>query len=108
MVNGNQPSEILMRALALAAMCGLTLIAATAAKAQSHRLVIDVKPRSWLDAGKVVPVGSMQNYMNDLAGTSDTGRFGARGSSSSLLPDRFSAGRGFTVATPNFYSPGID
>lgn len=95
-------------ALSLAALCGLTLLSVTAAEAQNRRLVIDVKPRSWLDAGKVVPVGSMQNYLYDVHGSSDTGRFGAQGSSSTLLPDRFSAGRGFTVATPNFYSPGID
>ncbi len=91
-----------MRALALAVVCGLTFTLAGAAQAQSRRLVIEVKPRSWLDAGKVVPVGSMQNYIYDVQGSSDTGRFGARGSSSALLPDRFSAGRGFTVETPHF------
>lgn len=89
-----------MRALSLAALFGLALTVGTAAEAQERRMVIDVKPRSWLDAGKVVPVGSMQNYMNDLGGSSDSARFGARGAS--VLPDRFSAGRGFTVETPNF------
>lgn len=91
-----------MRALTLAALCGLTLTVATAAEAQDRRMVIDVKPRSWLDAGKVVPVGSLQNYMYDTQGLSDSGRFGGRSSASGNLPDRFSAGRGFTVETPNF------
>ncbi len=91
-----------MRIVILAALCGLTLSMTNAAQAQDRRMVIDIKPRSWLDAGKVVPVGSMQNYIHDLGGASDSARFGARGSASNLLPDRFSAGRGITVATPNF------
>lgn len=90
-----------MRILTLAALCGLTMTVASAAVAQDRRLVIDVKPRSWLDAGKVVPVGSLQNYMYDTQGFSDSSRFGSRGGSS-LLPDRFSSGRGLTVETPHF------
>ncbi|HUN10738.1 MAG TPA: hypothetical protein PLE50_00495 [Rhabdaerophilum sp.] len=89
-----------MRAFALAALCGLSLTMLGAASAQD-RLVIRVKPRSWLDAGPVVPVGSMQNYMNDTGGIPDTSRFGAR-NGSSLLPDRFAAGRGFVFETPHF------
>lgn len=87
-----------MRLLALAALCGLSIAAAGAASAQ-QRLKIEVKPRSWLDAGKVVPVGSLQNYMYDGGGPSDYSRFGSRGNTS-ILPDRFSGGRGFTFETP--------
>lgn len=91
-----------MRALTLAALCGLTFSVVTVAEAQDRRLVIDVKPRSWLDAGKVVPVGSMQNYMYDTQGFSDSGRFMGRGGAASVLPDRFASGRGLTVETPHF------
>lgn len=89
-----------MRALVLAALCGLSLSTISAASAQD-RIVIRVKPRSWLDAGPVVPVGSMQNYMNDTGGIPDTARFGAR-NGSTLLPDRFASGRGFVFETPHF------
>ncbi|HRE22286.1 MAG TPA: hypothetical protein PKW21_14825 [Rhabdaerophilum sp.] len=89
-----------MRALVLAALCGISLSTIGAASAQD-RIVIRVKPRSWLDAGPVVPVGSMQNYMNDTGGIPDTSRFGAR-NGSTLLPDRFAAGRGFVFETPHF------
>lgn len=87
-----------MRILALAAVCGFSIAMAGAASAQ-QRLRIEVKPRSFLDAGKVVPVGSMQNYMYDGGAASDHARFGSRGGTS-ILPDRFSAGRGFTFETP--------
>jgi hypothetical protein len=86
-------------ALALAALCGLSLTMLGAASAQD-RLVIRVKPRSWLDAGPVVPVGSMQNYMYDTGSYADNSRFGARGGSSNLLPDRFAGRPGFVVETP--------
>lgn len=89
-----------MRSLVLAALCGLSLSTISAASAQD-RLTIRVKPRSWLDAGSVVPVGSMQNYMNDTGGLSDISRYGAR-NGSTLLPDRFEAGRGFVFETPHF------
>lgn len=91
-----------MRAALYAAICGTALCLVSAAEAQNRRLVIDVKPRSWLDAGKVVPVGSMQNYVYDVNGFGDTNRFGARGSNSGLLPDRFTGGRGFTFMSPIF------
>ncbi|MCA0399277.1 MAG: hypothetical protein LCH38_00515 [Proteobacteria bacterium] len=96
-----------MRAALIAASCGLALLVAGAAQAQEkRRLVIELKPRSWLDAGKVVRVGSMQNYVTDLNGFGDSARFGARGATN--LPDRFSSGRGFTINTPNFYFRDLD
>jgi hypothetical protein len=89
-----------MRVFAFAAF---SLVLAGSAFAQSaNRIVIDIKPRSWLDAGRQVPVGSMQNYMLDTQGHSDTTRFGARGASSTLLPDRFSSGRGISFDAPIF------
>ena len=84
-----------MRAIALAAFCGFTFSAVASVQAQDRPLVIDVKPRSWLDAGKTVQVGSMQNYMYDTQGFGDSSRFGSRSSGS--LPDRFSSGRGAVV-----------
>lgn len=96
-----------MRAALIAATCGFAVLLGGAAVAQDKkRLVIELKPRSWLDAGKVVPVGSMQNYVTDLNGFGDSARFGVRGASN--LPDRFSSGRGFTVNTPNFYFRDLD
>ncbi len=90
-----------MRALVLAALCGLSLSTISAATAQD-RLTIRVKPRSWLDAGPVVPVGSMQNYMYDTGSYADNSRFGSRGGFTNQLPDRFEAGRGFVFETPHF------
>lgn len=87
----------------LVALAVLTLALAGPAVAQSsERLVINVKPRSWLDAGRSVPVGSMQNYIYDTQGNADIGRFGARGSNNGLLPDRFESGRGFAFESPIF------
>jgi hypothetical protein len=45
----------------------------------------------------------MQNYMYDTQGPSDAARFGARGSSPSILPDRFSSGRGIPFESPVFW-----
>jgi hypothetical protein len=93
--------ERFMRLVALAAF---TIALAGSAVAQSsNRIVINVKPRSWLDAGRQVPVGSMQNYIYDTQGMSDAARFGARGSASNLLPDRFSSGRGIPFESPIFW-----
>ncbi|WP_284177707.1 hypothetical protein [Rhabdaerophilum sp. SD176] len=90
-----------MRVVALAAFT--VFLAGSAFAQSSNRLVIEVKPRSWLDAGRQVPVGSMQNYVYDTQGPSDAARFGARGSSPSLLPDRFSSGRGIPFESPIFW-----
>jgi hypothetical protein len=94
MVNTVQPSEIPMRALVLAALCGLSLSMAGAAAAQ-ERLVLKVKPRSWLDAGTAVPVGSMQNYMTTTQGWGDISRFGARGGDCCSLHARPATEHGF-------------
>lgn len=95
-----------MRALTHAAICGTILalasglVLASGAEAQSRRpLSIEIKPRSWLDAGRVVPAHSMQHYVYDSYSYSDHARFGARGGSHNL-PDRFSAGRGLSFETP--------
>lgn len=89
-----------MRALALAALCGLTFTISTAAEAQSRRLVLNVKPRSWLDAGPVVPVGAMTSYVYDHIGMNDARRFGARGSDPGMLSNLARPGTGFTFETP--------
>jgi hypothetical protein len=107
MVNADQSPEIPMRALTPVALCGLVLGvfvfgAASSAEAQDRRMVINVKPRSWLDSGKVVPVGSMQNYIYDVQGAGDINRFGSRSNNWGLLPDRFASGRGFMFETPIF------
>jgi hypothetical protein len=101
MVNAVKPPEISMRALILATVLGTAFTVIGAASAQD-RTVITIKPRSWLDAGTHVPVGSMQNYMYDTGGSSDISRFGARSGNAGLLPDRHTAGRGFAFETPLF------
>lgn len=98
------------------AVLGLSLLAlapalAEIAAAQSRRLPIEVRPRSWLDAGKVVPVGSMQGYVTDQqgAGFGGPGFGGARYSNQGLLPDRFSGGQGRVVVdipAPDFLRGG--
>lgn len=90
-----------MRFIALAAFT--IALAGSAAAQSSNRIVINVKPRSWLDAGRAVPVGSMQNYIYDQQGSSDAARFGARGSSPSILPGRFESSRGIPFESPIFF-----
>ena len=78
------------------AIIGLTFTLASLAHAQDRSSMhIDVKPRSWLDAGSEVLVGSMQNYMYDTQSMGSVG--GARYSNQGLLPDRFSGGRPVTM-----------
>jgi hypothetical protein len=93
--------EIPMRTLALTALIGASLFAVGAAEAQ-ERLILNVKPRSWLDAGTQVQVGSMQGYVYDQQGSRDTARFGARGSNSGFGPTR--PGEGITFETPATWS----
>lgn len=102
-----------MRRLALAFLAGTTFALAGAALgfsgealAQGRRagIVIEVKPRSWLDAGPVVPLHSKQSYVYDSQSYSDYSRFGSRGGDFGLLPDRFSAGRGFAFESPVWWS----
>lgn len=92
-----------MRAALIAASCGLALCLAGAAQAQSsNRLVIDVKPRSWLDPGKNPPPRSMHNYVYDLqsSAAADIARFGAR---SGPQRERFPVSQGIPITTPNFF-----
>jgi hypothetical protein len=102
-----------MRSLALAVLFGTTFALAGAAigssgeaYAQSRRggIIIEVKPRSWLDAGPAVPLHSKQNYVYDSMNYSDNSRFGSRGGDFGLLPDRFSSGRGFAFESPVWWS----
>src|SRR5690606_4807848 len=82
---------IILSAAAMAASC---LAIAGEAYAQSRVRTITVTPRSYLDPGKVVPVGSMSNYV--LSGQSYSSpvyanvqeRFG-----STVLPPRIGGGR---------------
>lgn len=88
-----------MRNAARITLAGLAVIVVSSAQAQSRQVLqIEVKPRSWLDAGRVVNVGSMQNYMYDTSGISGVG--GSRYSNQGLLPDRFSGGRPIMIDIP--------
>lgn len=91
-----------MRRLALSALAGVSFFAIGAAEAQDRGLTLNVKPRSWLDAGTHVPVGSMQGYVYDQQGSRDTARYGARGSNSGFAPAR--PGEGITFETPATWS----
>jgi hypothetical protein len=95
-----------MRSLVLAALIGATFALSGAAEAQSRRggIVLEVKPRSWLDAGPVVPLNSKQNYIYDSLSYTDRSRYGSRGGDFGLLPDRFSSGRGFAFESPVWWS----
>jgi hypothetical protein len=90
--------EIPMRALSFfaAAAISLTVVGAAAAQSSRQSLYIDAKPRSWLDAGKVVEPHSMQNYMYDMHGVSA----GAGYSNQGLLPGRFSGGAPIKIDIP--------
>ncbi|CAN1535737.1 hypothetical protein MCEMSEM23_01564 [Rhabdaerophilaceae bacterium] len=87
-----------MRALPLAVSAFAIVSMCASAQAQSTGgLYIEAKPRSWLDAGKVVEPHSMQNYMFD---TAQANNFGARSSNHGLLPDRFSSGSPIKIDIP--------
>ncbi|MCA0406199.1 MAG: hypothetical protein LCH39_08620 [Proteobacteria bacterium] len=90
-----------MRSLALSVLFGASLLAGGVAQAQDRELTLRVKPRSWLDAGTQVEVGSKQSYVYDQMGSSDLGRFGARGSQASFLPSR--PGSGITFMSPQWW-----
>jgi hypothetical protein len=88
-----------MRNTCLLTACGIMLAFTASAHAQPAKraLHIDVQPRSWLDAGTSVPVGSMSNYIYDLQGHGTAGLGDPRGWAARPLPDRFSGGRPFTI-----------
>lgn len=88
--------------LGAALLAGAAVFAAGAASAQDRELTLRVKPRSWLDAGTEVEVGSKQNYMYDTAGHRDFARFGARGAQVSSGPLR--PGEGIPFNTPQWWS----
>lgn len=90
----------MMRGLIIGMACGLCIAVSGAAMAQSRNVTtFTVKPRSWLDAGPAVKVGSQQNYMYDVQTSTTSVTPGSR--SSFNLPDRFSGGRGaFVVDYP--------
>lgn len=81
--------------LFLAAAAVGTMALAPAAEAQSRKrpLIVKVKPRSYFDAGNVVPVGSLNRYAADQTFRSAPvysyigSRFGE-----TTLPDRIGAG----------------
>jgi hypothetical protein len=90
-----------MRSLALPLLLGASLFSAGAAEARDRELVLKVKPRSWLDAGTQVEIGSKQSYVYDQMGASDLGRFGARGSSAVSFPVR--PGQGISFMSPQWW-----
>ncbi len=89
-----------MRAAAVLTILIAAVTLTTAADAQTRRrstMIIDVTPRSFLDAGRTVPVGTYSSYVYDQTPFS-VGTERGRGLFSDLnLPDRFSAGRPVTV-----------
>lgn len=89
-----------MRGFMVGGICALCLSISGAALAQSRNVTsFTVKPRSWLDAGPAVKVGSQQNYIYDVQTSTSSVTPGSR--SSFNLPDRFSGGRGaFVVDYP--------
>jgi hypothetical protein len=90
-----------MRKFALIALAGLAILGSLPAGAQSRdRLYIEIKPRSWLDAGKAgVRVGEYQNYVYDMHGPVGP-TSGIAGRYNVNLPDRFFGGRPFSVDIP--------
>lgn len=61
-----RPSALPSARLAPWALLSLAVLAAVPAEAQVRRerdtIILNVRPRSYLDAGKVVPVGSLNRY----------------------------------------------
>lgn len=87
-----------MRTAALTAALFVSVLAVLPAAAQSSRsrgLVIDVKPRSWLDAGSAVPVGYGRDYVTNTAAFGGAPVNGIAGRFESNLPDRGLSGRGW-------------
>lgn len=93
--------------LALAAIATVTTLAAMPAEANDHRkpLRVKVEGRSFLDAGKVVPVGT---YNRHLFVANSGGSFLHTGSISDVgrqnLPDRFAGPNPFANS---FYGPSL-
>ncbi len=87
-----------MRIALVASAVVTAFLAASPAFAQSggkRGLMIDVKPRSWLDAGTSVPVGYGRDYVTNTAafGGAPTNGISSRGEMN--LPGRGTNGGGF-------------
>ena len=92
-------------ALAMSAVA-IPALTSTAAEARDHRkpLRVKVEGRSFLDAGKVVPVGAYNRHhfvANTMPGLS-TGSISNRGSEN--LPDRFAGPNPFANS---FFGPSL-
>jgi len=78
-------------ALLVSALCAAALAAGPAAaqsKRQNNGLVIDVKPRSWLDAGTAVPVGHGRDYVTNTGAFNGIPVGGISSRYESNLPER--------------------
>jgi hypothetical protein len=102
-----QRPEFTMRlAFAFAALATLSALAAVPAEARERKpLRVKVEGRSFLDAGKIVPVGRYNRHL-DVANSG--GSFLHTGNISNLgrenLPDRFAGPNPFANS---FYGPSI-
>ena len=77
-------------ALVVSALC-IVAVAVGSASAQYRRqagLVIDVKPRSWLDAGTSVPVGRGRDYMTNTGAFNGVPVSGISSRYEANLPER--------------------
>jgi hypothetical protein len=83
-----------MRTLSLIGLgLALSMTAITAASAQERKpLRIEVQKRSYLDAGNVVPVGSMNRYATQHAYTSPAWSYSGDRFGEGTLPPRIGAG----------------
>jgi hypothetical protein len=91
--------RISFAALAATLAVSAVVFVPVAAEAQSRRgePIVRVKPRSFLDAGTTVQVGTFQNYstgMLPLRASDVTSGWG--GPENRILPDRFGGARPFT------------
>ena len=85
----------ILPAAALAAVFAVAMLSSpVAAMDRNEGLVIDVKPRSWLDAGNVAPVSHNRDYVTNTGvfGGSPTNGISGRGEGN--LPTRGLSGRG--------------
>ncbi len=84
----------------------LTVAAASMADAQERRpLRVDVQKRSYFDAGRVAPVGSMNRYASQHFYASPQYSFAGDRFGEGVLPSRIGAGTNpfaFTFWTPAF------
>lgn len=66
-----------------------------AARDRGEGLVIDVSPRSWLDAGKVPPVGQRRDYVTNTGAFGGSPTNGISSRADSNMPFRGISGPGF-------------